>query len=87
MQQILARTGRQQLIVIGYMTHNCVSSTVRAAKDLGYASTVVAAATGTRDLPDGLGGTILAALIQTACLAGLADTIAKVVLNAEDIPD
>lgn len=84
---ILARTGRTQLIVIGYMTHNCVSSTVRAAKDLGYASTIVASATATRDLPDGRGGTIAASLIQAACLAGLADTLATVVWNAEEIKD
>ena len=87
LQKILAQTGRTQLIVIGYMTHNCVSSTVRAAKDLGYASTIVASATGTRDLPDGRGGTLPASVIQAACLAGLADTMAKVVWNADDIED
>ncbi len=87
LQKILAQTGRTQLIVIGYMTHNCVSSTVRAAKDLGYASTIVASATGTRDLPDGRGGTIPASVIQAACLAGLADTLTKVVWTAEDIED
>lgn len=87
LQAILNNTGRPQLIVIGYMTHNCISSTVRAALDLGYRSTVVAAATGTRDLPDGQGGTIAAATLQAACLAGLADTIAKVVNNVDDIQD
>ena len=87
LQQIIDRTGRKNLIVIGYMTHNCVSSTVRAARDLGYQSTIIAAATGTRDLPDGHGGTISAADLQAACLAGLADTIAKVVWNANDIKD
>jgi nicotinamidase-related amidase len=85
--EILRATGRQELIVIGYMTHNCVSSTVRAGLDLGYRSTVVAAATGTRDLPDGRGGHLPAAAIQAACLAGLADTIAKVVDSEADIPD
>jgi hypothetical protein len=34
----------------------CVSATVRSALDHGYASTVVAAACATRDLPDPLGG-------------------------------
>ena len=87
LQNILTQTGRTQLIVIGYMTHNCVSSTVRAAKDLGYACTIVACATGTRDLPDGRGGTIPASLIQAACLAGLADTMARIVWDAEDIKD
>lgn len=85
--EILRATGRQELIVIGYMTHNCVSSTVRAGLDLGYRSTVVAGATATRDLPDGRGGYLPAAAIQAACLAGLADTIAKVVDGEADIPD
>lgn len=84
---ILQQSGRQQLIVIGYMTHNCVSSTVRAALDLGYRSTVVAAATATRDLPDGLGGWLPAASVQAASLAGLADTIARIVGDEADIPD
>lgn len=84
---ILQQSGRQQLIVIGYMTHNCVSSTVRAALDLGYRSTVVAAATATRDLPDGLGGCLPAASVQAASLAGLADTIARIVGDDADIPD
>ena len=75
------------MIVAGFMTHNCVSSTVRAAREKGYASTVVAPATATRDLPDGHGGTISAATLQAACLVGLSDTMAKVVWNAADILD
>lgn len=87
LQDLLVKTGRKRLIVIGYMTHNCVSSTVRAALDLGYQTTVVAAATATRDLPDGHGGTLSAATVQAASLAALSDRVAKVVWNAEDIPD
>ncbi len=87
LQETLAATGRKNLIVIGFMTHNCVSSTVRAAREKGYASTVVAPATATRDLPDGHGGTISAATLQAACLVGLSDTMAKVVWNAADILD
>jgi len=87
LQDLLVKTGRKRLIVIGYMTHNCVSSTVRAALDLGYQTTVVAAATATRDLPDGHGGTLSAATVQAASLAALSDRVAKIVWNAEDIPD
>lgn len=36
LQQALEATGRKNLIVAGFMTHMCVSSTVRAALDLGY---------------------------------------------------
>ncbi len=87
LREVLAASGRRSLIVIGFMTHNCVSSTVRAAREIGYACTVVAAATATRDLPDGRGGTVPAATLQTACLAGLGDTMAKIVWNASDIED
>ena len=87
LQKKLEQIGRKKLIVIGFMTHNCVSSTVRAAKDLGYASTIVAPATGTRDLPDGRGGVISAARLQSACLAGLSDTLAKIVWDADAILD
>ena len=85
LQEVLAATGRKNLLVIGFMTHNCVSSTVRAAKEKGYACTVVAPATGTRDLPDGHGGTIPAAMVQSACLAGLSDTLANIVWNESEI--
>jgi len=87
LQEILQKTDRKKLIVIGFMTHNCVGSTVRAAKELGYAITVVAPATGTRDLPDGRGGVIPAAQIQAACLVGLSDTMAQIVWDAEGIQD
>ena len=85
LNEVLAATGRSKLIVIGFMTHNCVSSTVRAAREHGYACTVVAPATATRDLPDGRGGTLAAAIVQAACLVGLSDTMAKIVWNAADI--
>ena len=85
LQDVLTGIGRKNLIVIGFMTHNCVSSTVRAAREMGYACTVVAPATATRDLPDGRGGTIPAATIQAACLVGLSDTMARIVWNASEI--
>lgn len=74
----LRQTGVKTLIVAGFMTHMCVSSTVRAALDQGYACTVVAAACATRDLPDGSGGVVPAAELQRAELAALADRFAVV---------
>lgn len=85
LHEVLAATERKNLIVIGFMTHNCVSSTVRAATESGYACTVVAPATATRDLPDGRGGTLSAGAIQAACLIGLSDTMARIVWNASEI--
>ena len=71
-----------EMIVAGFMTHNCVSSTVRAALDLGILPTVVADATATRDLTYA-GGVVTAAALQRAELAGLADRHAVVVDVAE----
>jgi nicotinamidase-related amidase len=87
LQQVLESSGRRQLIMIGFMTHMCLSTTVRAALDLGYATTVVGSATATRDLPDGNGGTVSAAEVQQASLAALADRFAVVVSRGSDISE
>ena len=87
LEEAIQRTGRKNLIITGFMTHNCVSSTARAAMDKGYMPTIVAAATATRDLPDGKGGEITAAALQAASLAALADRNAVLVQQAGDIPD
>lgn len=83
--EAIAKTGKKNLILIGYMTHMCISTTARAALDLGYQSTIVANATATRDLPDGKGGVIPAATIQAANLAALADRFAVIVQDQADI--
>mgnify|MGYP002785135251 CR=1 FL=1 len=85
LQELLAKTGRKSLIVAGFQTHMCVSSTVRAALDLGYRTTVVADAAATRDLPDPTGGPALSAAdLHRAALAGLADRFA-IVANLADL--
>jgi nicotinamidase-related amidase len=76
---VLMPLQRKELILAGFMTHMCISATARVALDLGYRSTVVAAATATRDLPDPLGGRIPAATVQRTSLAELADRFAIVV--------
>ncbi|MGO9022685.1 MAG: isochorismatase family protein [Beijerinckiaceae bacterium] len=76
-------TGRSDIILIGFMTHMCISATARAALDLGFRTTIVAAATATRDIPDPLDGTVLAAeAVQKAALAELADRFAMIAANA-----
>lgn len=79
---LLKKTGRSELIVAGFMTHLCVSATVRAALDLGYRTTLVAGAAATRDLPDPLGGVQPADRVHRATLAALADRFAIVVKDA-----
>jgi nicotinamidase-related amidase len=76
----LAATGRRNLVVAGYQTHMCISSTARAALDLGYRVTIPADACATRALPDPLGGEpISGAAIHRHALAELADRFAIVV--------
>jgi nicotinamidase-related amidase len=83
----LESLGSRQLIVAGFMTHMCVSATVRSALDRGLSSTVALDATATRDLPDPTGGPdIPADIMQRAALAAIADRFAAVV-RAADIPD
>ncbi len=83
----LKRLGRKELIVVGFMTHMCVSTTVRAALDHGYRCTVVAAACASRDLPDGCGGVVPAAEVHRVELAALGDRFAAVVPTAAEIPE
>lgn len=72
----LATTGRKNIVLAGMMTHMCVSSTARAALDLGLRVTIDARSCATRDLPDGRGGVIPAATIHDVALAELADRFA-----------
>jgi nicotinamidase-related amidase len=82
----LAVSGRKNLIVGGFMTHMCVSATVRSATDNGFMSTVAADTVATRDLPDATGGaTITADAIDRITLAALSDRFAWIVPRANDI--
>jgi len=82
----LAASGRKNLIVGGFMTHMCVSATVRSATDHGFMSTVAADTVATRDLPDVAGGpTIGAESINRVTLAALSDRFAWVVPKAASI--
>ena len=86
LDRILASTGRKNLIVGGFMTHMCVSATVRSATDHGYMCTVPADSVATRDLPDATGGpTVDAASINRITLAALADRFAWVVPRAVQV--
>lgn len=83
---IIKQTGRKELIIVGFMTHMCISATARVAMDLGYRSTIVGAATATRDLPGpGGDGVVLAEHIQRAELAALADRFAIIVNTAQEL--
>lgn len=87
LDDVLKATGRKEIVVAGFMTHMCVSSTVRAALDLGYRATVVAGAAATRDLPAPDGGVIDAASLHRAALVELSDRFAIVVTDSAKLPD
>lgn len=80
----LTALGTRNLVLAGFMTHMCVNSTARGAFSLGYAPTVVAAATATRSLP-GAGG-VGAAALQAASLAAIDDLFGIVVPDAAAVP-
>lgn len=82
----LSAIGRKNLIVGGFMTHMCVSATVRSATDHGFMSTVAADTVATRDLPDATGGTTIGAeSINRITLAALSDRFAWIVPKAAAI--
>lgn len=83
----LKETGCKNLVLAGFMSHMCVSSTARGGFDRGYAVSIVENTTATRDLPDGKGNTIPAAEVQKSSLRGLADLVAIIVDDASSIPD
>ncbi len=75
----LEARGASELVIVGFMTHMCVSATTRSALDHGYTTTVLSDATATRSLPSVDGGDdIEAATIHAAGLAALADRFALV---------
>ncbi|MCK1476412.1 cysteine hydrolase [Bradyrhizobium sp. 197] len=76
LQAQLAASGRKNIVLAGFMTHMCVSSTARAALDLGFRTTIDADSCATRDLPDGRGGTLAARTIHEVALAELSDRFA-----------
>ena len=75
---LLQATARKDIVVCGFMTHMCVSSTARAALDLGYRTTVAASACSTRDLPDGQGNVVPARTVHSVAIAELSDRFAVI---------
>jgi nicotinamidase-related amidase len=87
LEEILSAIGRPQTIFGGFMTHLCVSATVRNALDLDLRSTVIASTCATRDLPDqtGSGGALKADDIHRATLAALGDRFATIAPDVNSV--
>jgi nicotinamidase-related amidase len=84
---VLKQGPERPLLLAGFMTHMCVNSTARGAFSLGYAPTVVAGATATRDLPGVDGRVVEAAALQAASLASIADLFGVVVADVQSVPE
>ena len=74
----LDAAGHRNIVLAGFMTHMCISSTARAALDLGFRITIYADSCATRDLPDGRGGVIAAATVHEVALVELSDRFALI---------
>jgi nicotinamidase-related amidase len=72
-----------RLVIAGMMTHMCVEATTRAAFDFGFECFVAADACATRDLSF-QGQVVPAAQVNSAFLAGLQGTYAKI-LTVDEI--
>jgi nicotinamidase-related amidase len=74
LQEFLKSTGRDKLVLCGYMAHVCVSTTARQAAERGYDVLIAEDAVGDRDIP----GVKAEDLVRTS-LAELADAFGTVV--------
>ncbi len=81
----LKRLGVKNLVLVGFMTHMCVNSTARGAFNLGYAPTVVASATATRDLALPDGSLVRADALQPASIATMRDLFAAIAPTADAV--
>lgn len=83
LQTLISETQKQQIIFAGFMSHMCVSSSVRAAFDLGFESFVCHDACTTRDLPNANKEAISAEVVHDTAMAGLQDRFAALVTTDE----
>ena len=77
LNELLTKTGIEEVTICGAMTHMCIDTTTRAAFDLGYQCQVVSDACATRELEFN-GHWVKAAEVQVAFMAALSSPFARV---------
>lgn len=82
LQNKLIENGVMELVVCGMMTHMCIDTTIRAAKDYGYKITLISDGCATKDL-EWNGVTLPASLIQSTYMASLNQKFANIKLGSE----
>ncbi len=82
LQDELKKSGVTELVVCGMMTHMCIDTTVRAAKDYGYHTILIEDACATRDL-EWNQDWIPAETVQKVFIASLNQEFAYVQTSAE----
>ena len=80
----LRRSGVDEVVICGAMTHMCVDATTRAAFDFGFRCTVIEDACATRNL-EYKGTTVEAGKVQAAFMAALAVPYARVLSEKDFI--
>ena len=78
----LKKTGVTDVVICGMMTHMCIDTTVRAAKDFGYNATLISDACATKDLKWN-GENIPADVVQNVYMASLHGKFANVITGEE----
>lgn len=80
LQQTLQKAAVTELVICGMMTHMCIDTTVRAAKDLDYEITLISDACATKDLV-WQDHKLSANIVQSVYMASLNKKFANVVTS------
>ena len=82
LQNKLVENGVTELVICGMMTHTCIDTTIRAAKDYGYELTLISDGCATKEL-EWNGDYIPADTVQSIFMASLNQKFANVITSTD----